>query len=66
MAGFTNKIKNLFGFDNDSGSVEFLAKHMTPESLESFANKYNLRVQRDDRGSFVSLSRNQSVSDFMS
>lgn len=66
MAGFTNKIKNLFGFDNDSGSVEFLAKHMTPESLASFANKYNLRVQRDDRGSFVSLSRNQSVSDFMS
>ena len=66
MAGFSKKIKNLFGFNNDTGSVEFLARHMTPESLASFANKYNLRVQRDDRGNFVSLSRNQSVSDFMS
>lgn len=66
MAGFVNKIGKFFGVNNDSGSVEFIARHMTQDSLQSFANKYNLRIQRDEKGSFISLSRHQSVSDFMS
>lgn len=66
MAGFVNKIGKFFGINNDTGSVEFVARHMTPESLQSFANKYNLRVQRDEKGSFISISKHHSTNDLMS
>lgn len=66
MAGFVDKIGRFFGFNKDTGSLEFMAHHMTPESLQAFATKYNLRVQKDERGSYISVSRTQDKNDFIS
>lgn len=66
MSGFINKIGKFFGVNKDSGSIEFVARHMTPESLKSFASKYNLRVQKDEKGSYISVSKNNSISDMLS
>lgn len=66
MAGFINRIGKFFGFNKDTGSLEFMAHHLTPESLQAFAAKYNLRVQKDERGSYISVSRLQDRNDFIS
>lgn len=67
MPGFMNKIKNMLPFlESDTDPLKRVARHMTDDSLQSFAAKNNLRLQRSETGDFVSVPVNTQDNTFMS
>ena len=56
MPSFASKLKNLIPFlESETDPLKKVARHMTDDSLRSFAAKNNLRLQRAETGDFVSV-----------
>lgn len=67
MSGFTSKLKNMIPFlESETDQLKKVARHMTDDSLRSFAAKNNLRVQRTETGDFVSVPVDTPDNAFMS
>ena len=62
-----SKLKSLIPFvESETSSLKKIARHMTNDSLQSFAVKNNLRIQKTEQGDFVSVPVDSPDNAFMS
>ena len=67
MSGFASKLKNMIPFlESETDQLKKVARHMTDDSLRSFAARNNLRVQRTETGDFISVPVDTPDNAFMS
>lgn len=67
MSSFASKLKNMIPFlESETDQLKKVARHMTDDSLRSFAARNNLRVQRTETGDFISVPVDTPDNAFMS
>lgn len=67
MSSLVEKIKNVIPFmESESSSLKKMSRHLTDDSLRSFAARNNLRIQKSENGDYISVPVDSPDNAFMS